>query len=140
MLEQQQSTLALQRQASQQMLSGKQPHLHKAGLPTGSTSMVHPLSSMSSQQLVGGKKVPAQLNTKLPPSGAGLSRDEAVAAGALKSMPKGGVRASTTAATASAAPTGGMSWNPLRLMSPFESSGTQTTGQSLLARVSVLSN
>ena len=132
MLEQQQTTLALQRQASQQKHSGKPPALasHRPGLPAGSSSALNTRASTSSQQRFGSKKAPAHLGTKLLlPTSSVASRDEGVAVGAVKCMPKGGVRASTTSGPAQAAVTGGMSWNPVRLMSPFETSGSQAAGQ-----------
>ena len=45
-------------------------------------------------------------------------------------MPRGGVRASTIpAAQTAVTKEEGMSWNPLRLMSPFEAGGNKSVGQ-----------
>lgn len=128
----QQSNLALHRQASQQKQHSKQPAQvsQRPGQLPGSTSMLHTQNSVSSQQGISGKPPPAQLSTKLTSLGSAAGRDQAAAVGALKSMPKGGVRASTTTgAAAAAAASHTMSWNPVRLMSPFETSGAQAAGQ-----------
>lgn len=128
----QQSNLTFHRQVSQQKQHSKQPAQVSQwpGQLLGSTSMLHTQNSVSSQQGISGKPPPAQLSTKLTSLGSAAGRDQAAAVGALKSMPKGGVRASTTTgAAAAAAASDTMSWNPVRLMSPFKTSGAQAAGQ-----------